>query len=31
MGETKALVFVAAMLVGMGVFEIAERRLRAAR
>lgn len=29
MGEIKALVFVAAMLVGMGVFELLERRRRA--
>ena len=29
MGEVKALVFVAAMLVGMGAFEIFERRKRA--
>ncbi|VTU31529.1 putative transporter component [Variovorax sp. PBL-H6] len=29
MGEVKALVFVAAMLVGMGVFELFERRKRA--
>jgi uncharacterized membrane protein YedE/YeeE len=28
MGEVKALVFVAAMLVGMGVFELFERRKR---
>lgn len=28
MGETKALVFVAAMLTGMAVFEIAEKRRR---
>ncbi|WP_442782494.1 DUF6691 family protein [Collimonas fungivorans] len=31
MGETKALVFVAAMLAGMAVFEIAEKRRRATR
>jgi len=30
MGEVKAVVFVAAMLVGMGVFELLERRKRAA-
>ena len=30
MGETKAAVFVAAMLVGMGVFELLERHRRAA-
>ena len=30
MGETKAVVFVAAMLVGMGVFELLERHRRAA-
>jgi hypothetical protein len=30
MGEAKALVFVAAMLVGMGVFELLERRRTAA-
>lgn len=29
MGESKALIFVAAMLAGMGVFEILERRKRA--
>lgn len=29
MGETKAVVFVVAMLVGMGVFELLERRKRA--
>lgn len=29
MGELKALVFVAAMLVGMGIFEFLERRMRA--
>ncbi|WP_454914517.1 DUF6691 family protein [Variovorax gossypii] len=28
MGETKALVFVAAMLAGMGIFELLERRKR---
>jgi len=31
MGEVKALVFVAAMLLGMGVFEIFERRRQAAQ
>ena len=31
MGEPKALVFVGAMLVGMGVFELAERRKQASR
>ena len=30
MGETKAAVFVAAMLVGMGIFELLERHRRAA-
>jgi len=30
MGEMKAVVFVAAMLLGMGIFELAERRRRAA-
>jgi len=30
MGEAKAAVFVAAMLLGMGVFELAERRKQAA-
>ena len=30
MGELKALVFVVAMLVGMGIFELIERRKRAA-
>ena len=30
MGEAKAIVFVAAMLVGMGVFELLERRKRTA-
>jgi hypothetical protein len=28
MGEPKALVFVAAMLAGMGIFELLERRVR---
>ncbi len=31
MGETKALVFVVAMLVGMGAFELLERRRQTAR
>jgi uncharacterized membrane protein YedE/YeeE len=31
MGEVKAVVFVAAMLVGMGLFELLERRKQAAR
>ena len=31
MGELKAVVFVAVMLVGMGIFELLERRKRAAR
>lgn len=31
MGDVKALVFVAAMLVGMGVFELVERRRQAAQ
>lgn len=31
MGESKALVFVAAMLVGMGVFEVIERSRKGAR
>jgi uncharacterized membrane protein YedE/YeeE len=30
MGEAKAVVFVAAMLLGMGIFELAERRRQAA-
>lgn len=30
MGETKAVVFVAAMLLGMGIFELLERRARLA-
>ena len=30
MGEVKAVVFVVAMLLGMGIFELAERRKRAA-
>lgn len=31
MGETKAVVFVIAMLAGMGIFELVERRKRTAR
>jgi hypothetical protein len=29
MGETKALIFVAAMIAGMGIFEVIERRRQA--